>query len=201
MVEYNNNNLAFDFVAFNFRDAAKNKYAYKMEGYDDDWIYAGTRRFASYTNLREGTYTFKVKAANSDGVWNEEGASMVIKILPPIWRTWWAYLLYAIVIGGFAYAFTKFRERKQLKKLEDERKNGELAEAKALQDKLVPKVLPDLPELDIATYLRTSTEVGGDYYDFFLQEDGSLYAVCGDATGHGMPSGMLVSITKAGIIG
>jgi ligand-binding sensor domain-containing protein len=201
VVEYHNNNLAFDFVAFNFRDAAKNKYAYKMEGYDDDWIYAETRRFASYTNLREGTYTFKVKAANSDGVWNEEGASMVIKILPPIWRTWWAYLLYVIAIGGFAFAFIKFRERKQLKKLEDERKNGELAEAKALQDKLLPKVLPNLPHLDIATYLRTSTEVGGDYYDFFLQEDGSLYAVCGDATGHGMPSGMLVSITKAGIIG
>jgi ligand-binding sensor domain-containing protein len=201
VIEYKNNNLSFDFVAFNYRDAAKNKYAYKMEGYDDDWIYVGTRRFASYTNLREGSYTFRVKAANSDGVWNEEGASMLIKILPPIWRTWWAYLLYLITIGGFAYAFTKFRERKQLKKLEDERKNGELAEAKALQDKLLPKVLPNLPDLDIATYLRTSTEVGGDYYDFFAQEDGSLFAVCGDATGHGMPSGMLVSITKAGIIG
>ena len=200
-VEYKNNNLAFDFVAFNFRDATKNKYAYKMEGYDEDWIYVGTRRFASYTNLREGTYTFKVKAANSDGVWNEEGASMLIKILPPIWRTWWAYLLYVITIGGFAYVFTKFRERKQIKKLEDERKNGELAEAKALQERLLPKSMPAINHLDIAGYLRTSTEVGGDYYDFFEQPDGSLYAVCGDATGHGTPSGMLVSITKAGIIG
>ena len=200
-VDYKNNNLSFDFLAFNFRDAAKNKYAYKMEGYDDDWVYVGTRRFASYTNLREGTYTFRVKAANSDGVWNEEGASMVIKILPPIWRTWWAYLFYIITLLGLGYLFTKFRERKQIKKLEDERKNGELAEAKALQDKLLPKGLPNMPALDIATYLRTSTEVGGDYYDFFQQEDGSLFAVCGDATGHGMPSGMLVSITKAGIIG
>ena len=200
-VDYKNNNLSFDFIAFNFRDAIKNQYAYKMEGYDEDWINVGTRRFASYTNLKEGTYTFKVKAANSDGVWNEEGASMTIKILPPFWRTWWAYLLYLIFTACFIYAFSKYREKKQLKKLEDERKNGELAEAKALQERLLPKHNPKIDHLDIATYLRTSTEVGGDYYDFFQQADGSLYAICGDATGHGTPSGMLVSITKAGLIG
>jgi serine phosphatase RsbU (regulator of sigma subunit) len=65
----------------------------------------------------------------------------------------------------------------------------------------LPKTLPVIKNLDIAGYLRTSTEVGGDYYDFFEQPDGSLYAICGDATGHGTPSGMLVSITKAGLIG
>jgi hypothetical protein len=200
-VAFKNNNLSFEYLAFNFRDAQKNKYAYKMVGYDDDWISAGTRRFASYTNLREGTYTFIVKACNSDGIWNEEGARMVIKILPPIWRTWWAYLLYIIVTGGLILMFSKYRERKQIKKMEDDRKNGELAEAKALQERLLPKKMPVVKGLDIAGYLRTSTEVGGDYYDFFEQPDGSLYAICGDATGHGTPSGMLVSITKAGIIG
>jgi serine phosphatase RsbU (regulator of sigma subunit)/ligand-binding sensor domain-containing protein len=200
-VEYKSNNLSFEFLAFNFRDASKNQYAYKMEGYDEDWIQVGSRRFASYTNLREGTYTFRVKAANSDGVWNEIGASMVIIIAPPIWRTWWAYSLYIVFLIAFIYVFAKFREKKQLKKLEDERKNGELAEAKALQERLLPKQNPTINHLDIATYLRTSTEIGGDYYDFFHQADGSLYAICGDATGHGTPSGMLVSITKAGIIG
>jgi ligand-binding sensor domain-containing protein len=200
-IEYKSNNLSFEFLAFNFRDATKNQYAYKMEGYDDDWIHVGSRRFASYTNLREGTYTFRVKAANSDGVWNEVGASVVIIIAPPIWRTWWAYLLYFIFVTVFVYVFVKYREKVQIKKLEDERKNGELAEAKALQERLLPKNNPQIDHLDIATYLRTSTEVGGDYYDFFQQEDGSLYAICGDATGHGTPSGMLVSITKAGIIG
>ena len=200
-IEYKNNNLSFDFIAFNFRDALKNQYAYKMEGYDDDWIYADTRRFASYTNLSEGNYTFRVKAANSDGIWNEVGASMSIKILPPMGRTWWAYLIYFILIVCSIYTYSKYREKKQIKKLEDERKNGELADAKALQEKLLPKHNPKIDRLDIATYLRTSTEVGGDYYDFFEQPDGSLYAICGDATGHGTPSGMLVSITKAGIIG
>jgi serine phosphatase RsbU (regulator of sigma subunit) len=172
-----------------------------MEGYDEDWIYSGSRRFASYTNLREGTYTFRVKAANNDGVWNEEGAKMVIHILPPPWRTWWAYLIYIISSVGFIYGFSKYREKQQIKKIENERKNSELAAAKDLQERLLPKTLPVVPNLDIAGYLRTSTEVGGDYYDFFEQPDGSLYAICGDATGHGTPSGMLVSITKAGLIG
>jgi ligand-binding sensor domain-containing protein len=195
------NSLSFDFLAFNYRDAEHNQYAYKMEGYDEDWIYSGSRRFASYTNLREGTYTFRVKAANNDGIWNEEGAKMVIRILPPPWRTWWAYLIYIISSVGFIYAFSKYREKQQIKKIENERKNSELAAAKDLQERLLPKTLPVVPNLDIAGYLRTSTEVGGDYYDFFEQPDGSLYVICGDATGHGTPSGMLVSITKAGIIG
>ena len=200
-IKYNENNLSFDYVAFNYRDALHNKYAYKMDGYDEDWIYVGSRRFASYNNLREGTYTFRVKAANNDGIWNEEGASMVIHILPPPWRTWWAYLLYVIFSGSFIYLFSKYRARLQIKKLENERKNSELAAAKDLQERLLPKTLPVINNLDIAGYLRTSTEVGGDYYDFFEQPDGSLYAICGDATGHGTPSGMLVSITKAGLIG
>ena len=200
-VNYDENSLSFDFLAFNYRDAEHNQYAYKMEGYDEDWIYSGSRRFASYTNLREGTYTFRVKAANNDGVWNEEGAKMVIHILPPPWRTWWAYLIYVISSVSFIYAFSKYREKQQIKKLENERKNSELAAAKELQERLLPKTLPVINNLDIAGYLRTSTEVGGDYYDFFEQPDGSLYAICGDATGHGTPSGMLVSITKAGIIG
>ena len=200
-VNYDENSLSFDFLAFNYRDAEHNQYAYKMEGYDEDWIYSGSRRFASYTNLREGTYTFRVKAANNDGVWNEEGAKMVIHILPPPWRTWWAYLIYVISSVSFIYAFSKYREKQQIKKLENERKNSELTAAKELQERLLPKILPVVPNLDIAGYLRTSTEVGGDYYDFFEQPDGSLYAICGDATGHGTPSGMLVSITKAGIIG
>jgi serine phosphatase RsbU (regulator of sigma subunit) len=97
--------------------------------------------------------------------------------------------------------FGKYQARKSFLKAENERKSSELEAAKDLQNRLLPKEHPVLDHLDIATYLRTSTEVGGDYYDFFQQADGSLYTICGDATGHGTPSGMLVSITKAGIIG
>jgi serine phosphatase RsbU (regulator of sigma subunit) len=66
---------------------------------------------------------------------------------------------------------------------------------------MLPKENPKRPDLDIATFIRSSTEVGGDYYDFFPQKDGSLFSVCGDATGHGVTSGMMVSVTKAGLNG
>jgi serine phosphatase RsbU (regulator of sigma subunit) len=109
--------------------------------------------------------------------------------------------LYLLLLIISFLQFGKYQAKKSFQKAENERKNSELAAAKDLQERLLPKTLPVVPNLDIAGYLRTSTEVGGDYYDFFEQPDGSLYAICGDATGHGTPSGMLVSITKAGIIG
>ena len=201
VVDYDENVLSIDFVAFNYKNTLQNKYKYKMVGYDNDWRESGTRHFTTYTNLPPGEYTFKVVASNNDGLWNETGATVKIKILPAPWVSWWAYTFYILVSGYFIYLFVQYKQRQQKKKIEDDRKNGELAEAKALQERLLPKTLPVIKNLDIAGYLRTSTEVGGDYYDFFEQPDGSLYAICGDATGHGTPSGMLVSITKAGIIG
>jgi ligand-binding sensor domain-containing protein len=201
VVKYNENILAFDFVAFNYKNTLQNKYKYKMEGYENDWRESGSRHFTTYTNLPAGEYTFRVIACNNDGLWNEEGASVKIKILPAPWFTWWAFMIYVVFVLFGIYKFIQFKQVQQKKHLEDERKNNELAEAKALQERLLPKTNPQINHLDIATYLRTSTEVGGDYYDFFEQADGSLYAICGDATGHGTPSGMLVSITKAGIIG
>jgi hypothetical protein len=201
IVKYNENILAFDFVAFNYKNTAQNKYKYMMVGYDNDWRESGSRHFTTYTNLPAGEYTFRVIASNNDGLWNEEGAYVKIKILPAPWFTWWAYTIYILFLLLGIYLFIQFKQKQQKKALEDERKNNELAEAKALQERLLPKQNPVIDHLDIATYLRTSTEIGGDYYDFFQQSDGSLYAICGDATGHGTPSGMLVSITKAGIIG
>ena len=201
VVDYDENVLSIDFVAFNYKNTLQNKYKYKMLGYDNDWRESGTRHFTTYTNLPPGEYTFKVIASNNDGLWNETGATVKIKILPAPWVSWWAYTFYILVSGYFIYLFVQYKQRQQKKKIEDDRKNGELAEAKALQERLLPKTLPFIKNLDIAGYLRTSTEVGGDYYDFFENPDGSLYAICGDATGHGTPSGMLVSITKAGIIG
>jgi serine phosphatase RsbU (regulator of sigma subunit)/streptogramin lyase len=201
VVDYDENVLSIDFVAFNYKNTLQNKYKYKMEGYDNDWRESGTRHFTTYTNLPPGEYTFKVIASNNDGMWNKKGATVKIKILPAPWVSWWAYTIYLLLAGYLIYLFVQYKQRQQKKKLEDDRKNGELAEAKALQERLLPKTLPVIKNLDIAGYLRTSTEVGGDYYDFFEQADGSLYAICGDATGHGTPSGMLVSITKAGIIG
>ncbi len=80
---------------------------------------------------------------------------------------------------------------------ENKRKSEELEEARQLQLAMLPKQLPQLPNLDIAVYMQTATEVGGDYYDFHVGTDGTLTAVCGDATGHGLKAGTVVTITKS----
>jgi serine phosphatase RsbU (regulator of sigma subunit) len=97
--------------------------------------------------------------------------------------------------------YNRQKQKARLRKLEDERKNAELKAARDLQISMLPKHMPKRADLDIATFIRSSTEVGGDYYDFFPQDNGVLYSVCGDATGHGVTSGMMVSITKAGLNG
>lgn len=101
-LKYHEDFFSFEFAALNYTAPEKNQYAYKMEGFDRDWIYCGTRRYASYTNLDPGEYVFRVKASNNDGVWNEAGTSIKIDIAPPPWRTWWAYTLYVIALGFMA---------------------------------------------------------------------------------------------------
>ena len=92
---YKENFLSFEFIALSYVSPERNQYAHKMEGIDKDWVYSGTRRFASYPNMEPGEYIFRVKGSNNDGVWNEEGTSISIIISPPFWKTWWAYLTYA----------------------------------------------------------------------------------------------------------
>ncbi|MBM2846871.1 MAG: Histidine kinase, partial [Bacteroidetes bacterium] len=92
------NFFSFDFVGLNYTAPERNQYAHKMEGFDKDWVDAGTRRYVSYTHLDPGSYTFKVKASNNDGVWNEQGTSLSIVILPPYWQTWWFRLLAIVAL-------------------------------------------------------------------------------------------------------
>ena len=107
-LSYKNKMLSIEFVALHFIDPDRNYYAYKMEGFDDGWNYVpASRRFANYTNLPAGKYTFKVKACNSDGQWNEKGESMVIvTVLPPWWETmWFKFLLILIIISASSGLF------------------------------------------------------------------------------------------------
>jgi serine phosphatase RsbU (regulator of sigma subunit) len=107
----------------------------------------------------------------------------------------------AILLAISIYLNGKRKQRERLRQIEEDRKNNELKAARDLQQSMLPKENPKRADLDIATFIRSSTEVGGDYYDFFPQADGSLFSVCGDATGHGVTSGMMVSVTKAGLNG
>ncbi|MCP4148956.1 MAG: response regulator [bacterium] len=112
--------FSFDFAALHYSAPGKNRYAYKLEGLDTEWIETGARnRRATYTNLADGNYVFRVKASNKDGIWNQKGTSIRVKILPPPWKTWWAYtayfLLTVLVLSIIPYLFYKKRTEQQLR--------------------------------------------------------------------------------------
>ncbi len=124
-LSYRHNFFSFDFAALDFAAPNKNQYAHKMEGFDDEWIFIGNRRFASYTNLDPGEYMFRIKGANNDGIWNEEGTSIKIIIHPPFWKTWWFLTIFwtimAVTILGTVRYITTRKLKKQIEKLERER--------------------------------------------------------------------------------
>ncbi|MEQ9289614.1 MAG: two-component regulator propeller domain-containing protein [Cyclobacteriaceae bacterium] len=97
---YDQSNFTLEFVSLNYTVPSKNQYAYKLEGFDKGWSFVGTQRWATYTNINPGKYVFKVKASNNDGVWNEEGRAVEIIMLPPPWKTWWAFLIYFLMVAG-----------------------------------------------------------------------------------------------------
>ncbi len=108
--------FSFEFSAVNFTSPEKNQYAYIMEGFEANWNFVGNKREATYTNLDPGEYIFRVKASNNDGIWNEEGASVMIKILPPLWKTIYAYVVYTLlVLGLILLSWQIIRDRERLK--------------------------------------------------------------------------------------
>jgi signal transduction histidine kinase/ligand-binding sensor domain-containing protein/DNA-binding response OmpR family regulator len=90
------NIFSIEFAALDFHSPDKNEYMYILEGFNKDWVYAGKNRLVAFTNLKYGTYTLKVKATNSDKIWNDTPLELKINILPPPWKTWWAYTLYIV---------------------------------------------------------------------------------------------------------
>jgi signal transduction histidine kinase/ligand-binding sensor domain-containing protein/class 3 adenylate cyclase len=115
------NVFTFEFAALNYTTPEKNQYMYKLDGFDKNWVYAGTRRSVTYTNLDPGEYVFRVKGSNNDGVWNETGTSLIVTIKPPWYQTWWAYSLYAVLFVLIIYGYT----RMQSKRIERERSVSE----------------------------------------------------------------------------
>ncbi len=108
---FGHTSLAFDYVGLSFAAPARVQYRYQLEGFDKQWTEAGTRRTAYYTSLPPGTYTFRVQAANSDGIWNRTGAQLAFTILPPFYRRASFYLLVALALTSLAYAIYYLRVR------------------------------------------------------------------------------------------
>jgi len=140
-------------------------------------------------------------AINGNGVKSNNSFRISVYNAPPWWLRVESIVGYVILLIVLITFFVKYREKKTKELMEGERKSKELEEAKELQTSLLPKVLPVVEGFDISTYLKPATEIGGDYYDFFYKKGDYFYAICGDATGHGVISGIMVSVTKAGLNG
>jgi signal transduction histidine kinase/ligand-binding sensor domain-containing protein/CheY-like chemotaxis protein len=121
VLSYKDSYFSLEYSALNYLHARKNKYAYKLEGFDTDWIYVDAERKVTYTHLNHGSYVFRVKGCNNDGYWNEEGASLRIRITPPWWETWLFRLLLislAIVLLILFYYTNVSRIRRKNEMLE-----------------------------------------------------------------------------------
>lgn len=131
-LSYGQNNIAISYRALNFINSSMNQYAYWLEGYDKAWNTVGSRTTAYYTKLPAGTYVFHVKASNNDSVWNEEGRTIRLVIAPPVWDTWYARLLYIMLVVAISYSIYNYymARRRLCEELMQEQREKQLQEEK-----------------------------------------------------------------------
>ena len=136
-LKHQDNYFSIGFSALNYSHPELNRYAYILEGYDEEWIQVPPgRNIATYTKVEEGTYNFRVKASNNDGVWNEEGISIIIKVAPPLFRTHWAYLIYLGIVGSILLLIRRY----QIKRLLEQADNRRLKELDSLKTRLYTNI-------------------------------------------------------------
>lgn len=129
--------VSLDFLALEYSGVDKIKYAYHLEGWDKNWNYVNNIRTANYTRLQEGTYTFKLKVTNADGVWSGETQLLKIIVLPPWYRTWWAYIIYAVFLIGVVYVYILYNKRQERMRYEIKLAHLESEKEKELTEKKI----------------------------------------------------------------
>ncbi|MBC7891290.1 MAG: histidine kinase [Sphingobacteriaceae bacterium] len=125
VLNYTETSFTFEMAALSYDHPEGNRYAYRLEGFEEAWTDAGTRSSASYTNVPPGTYTLHVMAANADGVWNRQGVRLSVVIHPPFWATWWFRTLIVLGLAGAIWALARQREQRLLR---EQREKSELRE-------------------------------------------------------------------------
>lgn len=133
ILKHNQNSISINYTGIHYANPIRNKFTYKLENYDSNWREVGNIRTAYYYDLPPGNYVFRVKAANSNGVWNKEGASVTFSITPPWWRTWWAYTLYAIFFMFGVFLIDRFQRKRLLEKEHALAKEKELVHAREIE--------------------------------------------------------------------
>jgi len=134
ILDHRQNFLSFDFAALQFNRSAKNQYRYKLIGLDDDWVYSGTQATATYTNLSPGTYNLVVNSSNTSGIWSPHLHQIRVIIEPPIWATWWAYVLYGLMLLGAVAWFVRVRVKRVQMRHRMELREQESLQLKALDE-------------------------------------------------------------------
>lgn len=132
---FNKATVSFDFVSLEYTSPDKINYAYRLEGRDEGWVYAGKSRTVNYSRLHEGKYIFRVKATDTDGAWSGKEQQLVIIVLPPWYRTWWAYLMYIVTAVAMAYAYLRYQAQKTRLAYEVEWARKETEREKDLNEK------------------------------------------------------------------
>ena len=117
VIPYKYNNFSIEFAALTYLNPNSNKYAFQLQGFDNGWQYVdAAHRIAYYNNLKSGKYTFLLKATDENGVWGNNVRKLTVMVLPPFWETWWAYLVYVLLIAGIGWGvFRTMRKRMLLR--------------------------------------------------------------------------------------
>lgn len=207
--------FSIEFASLNFIAPKKIQYKHRLVGFDSVWRYTdANKRFATYTNLPGGTYTFEVMATNSDGEWGDQRAHITIVIVPPFWRTTWFYSTLIVLIIGAIYSYVTIRERnliaekqkleekvnERTKEIEEQKAdllrkntliNASINYAKRIQNVMLPQaseVKKYLPQSFV--FFKPRDVISGDFY-WILEQNNDLYIAVADCTGHGVPGALL----------
>ena len=194
--------VTFHVTPIDFTRPDANRVTWQLQGFDPGWSQPSTLKRATYTNLAPGSYRFRVKGANADGVWSDV-VSMPLHVVPPFYQTLWFRLLMVLsILLATLYLYNRQRVRllhrqaESLRNAELARKSEELEYARRIQLAMLPDAEFSRGRIEITGHMKTATEVGGDYFDFFLREDGRITIAYGDATGHGVAAGLVVGMVK-----
>lgn len=215
---YGSYRLRIDFIGLDYTSPEQVKYQYKLEGYDFDWSQATDMQFAYYPRIDDGEYTFKLRAYNSEGLYNEEPFTLNITIGKPVWKKWYFYLAIAGIIGSSFMIYIKIRERKLRKekeriekelairtkevvqqKDEIETKNRDITDSINYAQRIQASILPSFDKLrdnfsSSFIFYQPRDIVSGDFYWFDMVNNDKFVVVCADSTGHGVPGAFMSMI-------